>query len=51
MNKREIVRCLRLANDLWAIEGANPFRVRAHERAAHRATKVCRQATPARSKS
>ncbi|WP_067936022.1 PHP domain-containing protein [Alicyclobacillus kakegawensis] len=34
MNKREIVRCLRLANDLWAIEGANPFRVRAHERAA-----------------
>ncbi|MBX6354126.1 MAG: PHP domain-containing protein [Thermoflavifilum sp.] len=34
MDKAEVVRCLRLANELWAIEGANPFRVRAHERAA-----------------
>lgn len=34
MDKLEVVRCLRLANDLWAIEGANPFSIRAHERSA-----------------
>ncbi|MCL6516767.1 PHP domain-containing protein [Alicyclobacillus sp.] len=34
MEKAEVVRCLRLANQLWAIEGANPYRVRAHDRAA-----------------
>ncbi|WDL98292.1 PHP domain-containing protein [Alicyclobacillus sp. ALC3] len=34
MDKPEVVRCLRLANDLWAIEGANPFSIRAHERSA-----------------
>ncbi|KPV42737.1 PHP domain-containing protein [Alicyclobacillus ferrooxydans] len=30
MDKLEIVRCLRLANDLWAIEGANLYSIRAH---------------------
>ena len=34
MDKQEAVQCLQIANELWAIEGANPYSVKAHERAA-----------------
>ena len=34
MDKSDVVRHLKLANDLWAIEGANPYSVRAHDFAA-----------------
>jgi DNA polymerase (family X) len=34
MDKSDVVRHLKLANDLWAIEGANPYSIRAHDLAA-----------------
>jgi DNA polymerase (family 10) len=34
MNKQHVVKCLRIANDLWSISGADFYRVRAHAYAA-----------------
>ena len=34
MDKLDVFKYLKLANDLWAIEGTNPYSIRAHDKAA-----------------